>query len=933
MVDAFYYIKIFDADDPGAITVVEISPKSSIELSWLGEENKIQNVIGSELRFSVFDVSGNDGTFDHFYTSNETRFKVQFTTSDTDGGPESIIWQGYIMPEQYREPWTLNNPQIEIICSDGLGRLKKRYFNDDFYESEHTVIEIIQQCLAVTSQGFDIYFSPAIINLNAGWESISLPGSSFVKDETRDDIYTILEKVIFDLQCCLFQEYGIWFIVGHNKRTVQNIEYIAYDSNGSLIGSRSVDRAPVDVSGNVFVTPVITVLTPYKSIEVVQPVSETKYDDGVSAENRDGWLVVAPLALNNNYYDPRSWIVNGRDITKFNPRVNFVNGKFELGFPQITFEDNRFIRLTRKIFVEKGQKLKSTIDFSITRAAGANPSTTDQDLFDSGVWKNIIQYEISIDDLAGNIAVYSNNADFDQNKRSENELEFIPEFNGYLDVKIYHPNCDPSSTNINNVIIENIKIQEEDESDELVFLNDINDEYSLVETIELNFGDDIRGNSTGFRLAPLGPKSMFLYYRYIDIFSVFSFNSVNYVSVDLRDLMAIKDFPTHVEARQTAGSGSWIPVEISNVIYNFNNGELMVFDYDPGTLGFTITTSSELRVGKYDYDYPAGSRSGWQQWVDDVFQVSQKRFGDAVGEIYRNLYRDPHNQLECTLRGFYGFSTLISFGYKGGKTFYPLNITWDIGTGRTIGYYSEAFYNGIVSDNIPPVVDAGVDQELTNDQTTANVNAVASDPDGFIATILWEVISGTATISNPGSLSTTIQNITSDELTLRITVTDNDGATATDEISFTRILSYEIQNTVLENDIQVDPENFTHLYIERLGFNPNIPATEILTLNHTIDMDKTDDPFGASTNITFTVTKNGNPIFTRSDPGIQSFVLSYQNGDVIDYELESDSQGGSGLGSTDGSVNLRINNVDFQSGNGEVTNTTYSIGINTSVSG
>jgi hypothetical protein len=45
-------------------------------------------------------------------------------------------------------------------------------------------------------------------------------------------------------------------------------------------------------------------------------------------------------------------------------------------------------------------------------------------------------------------------------------------------------------------------------------------------------------------------------------------------------------------------------------------------------------------------------------------------------------------------------------------------------------------------DNIPPIVLAGDDIYLSNNQTTASVIATAYDPDGFIISQEWTKITG-----------------------------------------------------------------------------------------------------------------------------------------------------------------------------------------------
>ncbi|MDI3322288.1 PKD domain-containing protein [Pinibacter soli] len=94
--------------------------------------------------------------------------------------------------------------------------------------------------------------------------------------------------------------------------------------------------------------------------------------------------------------------------------------------------------------------------------------------------------------------------------------------------------------------------------------------------------------------------------------------------------------------------------------------------------------------------------------------------------------------------------------------------------------------NPAVSNNKPPVANAG------NDFTTSNSYAYLSaggsyDPDGSIAGYNWTQVSGpnTATILSGNSMFPTVQGLVSGSYVFRVTVTDNQGATASDDVQLT----------------------------------------------------------------------------------------------------------------------------------------------------
>ena len=90
--------------------------------------------------------------------------------------------------------------------------------------------------------------------------------------------------------------------------------------------------------------------------------------------------------------------------------------------------------------------------------------------------------------------------------------------------------------------------------------------------------------------------------------------------------------------------------------------------------------------------------------------------------------------------------------------------------------------------NIPPVVNAGVDQSVT-EGVSVTLSATASDPDGTIVSYQWVQTSGpsvTLSGSDTAQASFTAPQVTAaTPLAFTITVTDNEGATATDSITVT----------------------------------------------------------------------------------------------------------------------------------------------------
>lgn len=87
--------------------------------------------------------------------------------------------------------------------------------------------------------------------------------------------------------------------------------------------------------------------------------------------------------------------------------------------------------------------------------------------------------------------------------------------------------------------------------------------------------------------------------------------------------------------------------------------------------------------------------------------------------------------------------------------------------------------------NQSPTANAGVDQSITLPTSTVTLSGSGTDPDGTIASYTWTKISGSGTITSAGTASTTITSLTTGTNVYRLTVTDNAGATAFDDVVIT----------------------------------------------------------------------------------------------------------------------------------------------------
>lgn len=98
-------------------------------------------------------------------------------------------------------------------------------------------------------------------------------------------------------------------------------------------------------------------------------------------------------------------------------------------------------------------------------------------------------------------------------------------------------------------------------------------------------------------------------------------------------------------------------------------------------------------------------------------------------------------------------------------------------------------YSNVASaeaSNQTPVVDGGIDKTIMLPTNTSSFTATASDPDGSVTTYLWEKINGpSATLEGATSATLLLSNLIEGSYTFNITVTDDKGTVASDQVNLT----------------------------------------------------------------------------------------------------------------------------------------------------
>lgn len=88
--------------------------------------------------------------------------------------------------------------------------------------------------------------------------------------------------------------------------------------------------------------------------------------------------------------------------------------------------------------------------------------------------------------------------------------------------------------------------------------------------------------------------------------------------------------------------------------------------------------------------------------------------------------------------------------------------------------------------NQPPVADAGGDKSITLPDNDTYLTGSGQDVDGTIASYTWtKTTGGAATMNDTNTPTLSLTNLTQGDYTFKLTVTDNDGAIASDQVTLT----------------------------------------------------------------------------------------------------------------------------------------------------
>lgn len=806
-----YYINIIDTTDATLTTIVENAAASSIILNYEGKDAKDDlAVVGSTLSFTMEVPHDNnvDGAFLHLFTGDETKYKVELRKESDN----TLLWSGFLLPDSYSEPYTQGNFFVDFVATDGLGRLKGKLLPDAFYTDEKKVSEILCKCLELTGLQLDLYLAPAIYNTSTPlYHNIYIDGLHFVSNNKKQDAYKILKTLLEDTLSCCFQTTNAWHITGLNLRNLEQYKTQQYNYDATYVGEVTKTRLIKNITNITLQTPTVTMVAPYNTITVTHDRVAQTFPDTIAKESNEGWAILTGV---NGQMHATDW--NGNNGCY----AIAIGPDYEVGtFPNgtLSFDATKFIDLKKKIYLAASTKIRISLTHQY--------STTYYDVIFAGV----IIFSNRVGDITDEETFTGSSGSY------KVAFEYITQTEGLLDIKIYQQLGTAPHDIYSIATIKELKIEILGFTNEQLIEDTISEDYTIDKDIELTFADDKSGFSKSFQLAKLREASVT--YNSIDVNILYAFtqNSNNYSVVSLEGANLIKD------NINTTYYGPTL-LEDLEVVYNYNDGEEMVIKTT------TPYTSGNFTVRAYKINDYTTSRVNWEKWTDAVYEVEQIRYAQVITNVIRRLFVLPHQKVDVTVEAWIKPDDIVQWSYLTLANYVVTNCTHNLDNGESTITIARAIYQNddVINpgDNIPPIVDAGEDIYINEGVTTANLDATAFDPDGFIASYLWAKLSGTnGIIATPLSEDTALSGLTGDEYEYQITVTDNDGATASDAVKIFRVKDYTISLVELSCGT-VEPN--TSILIDKqctyqVQVSPALPAGMTLQLEGTYEVGSTNN--------------------------------------------------------------------------------------------
>lgn len=277
-------IRLFDTYTNDRILVEELASSDACKINWDSGDDLYKSLMTSNLVFNMLVPTAEDAHFIHLFSGDEKRYRVEVVAID-DVANEQLVWQGYLLPDQYNEPYKNVSFFVDFTATDMIASLKGKYFPQWYYKNSFPVGKLLSYVLSQTGLDQNIIVKPSVVPADPilGFENIVVNLEAFYNDGKAKDLNEILDTVLKSLGCTLYNYRGYWWVEGVTRRKDVVVSALQFDLNGDRIQDIEVAKNVVDCNSKLQPVPNIVALTPFKLVSLPFKPTGTKnlYSDNV----------------------------------------------------------------------------------------------------------------------------------------------------------------------------------------------------------------------------------------------------------------------------------------------------------------------------------------------------------------------------------------------------------------------------------------------------------------------------------------------------------------------------------------------------------------------------------------------------------------------------------------------------------------------------
>lgn len=286
-----FAITITDTYDNDRVLIEEFTQIDSPTIKWDAGDTLYESIMASELTFNMMVNDNSDAKFKHLFTGDEKRYLVKlFFVNEIN--ISNLAWKGFLLPDQFSEPYKNGTNFIEFVATDMIGSLKGKFLEPWFYVNRLPIAELIATILKMTGLEQEILVKPSIVPSTkfVQWRHINVNLQPYYDGSKYTDVYTILTDLLEAQALTIYSFKGFWWLDGVTRKKDTAGTVLSFDANGKQSSDRRLFEKQVVSAMFERNVPVFSGVTPWKAVEVDFNIKSDKNIFSESVVKKDIYL-------------------------------------------------------------------------------------------------------------------------------------------------------------------------------------------------------------------------------------------------------------------------------------------------------------------------------------------------------------------------------------------------------------------------------------------------------------------------------------------------------------------------------------------------------------------------------------------------------------------------------------------------------------------